>query len=195
MHRKVTLFIAMSLDGYIADKTGGTDWLGGLSPEGDDFQTYRPFYDSVSTLLMGMNTYRQISAGDAVWPYTGKEVYVFTHCPGDDLPGIHFTKETPVSLLKKLYQEVPQELPKEKNSSFKPSMAPAPSGIWVVGGAATAAPLIEADLIDCYHLNIMPVLLGDGIPLFSRRSGQRRLRPVKTVSYNGIVDLIYEVER
>ena len=69
--RDTTLFIAMSLDGYIADKDGKVDWLSGHTPDADDMTSYSEFIKDIDTVVMGYNTYHQIvtelSPGD--WPY------------------------------------------------------------------------------------------------------------------------------
>ena len=58
--RKVNLFIAMSLDGYIADSEGGVDWLGGQGEESEDVDVYSAFIKDIDTVLMGWKTYHQI---------------------------------------------------------------------------------------------------------------------------------------
>ena len=58
--RKVILYIAMSLDGYIADSRGGVDWLGGQEENGEDEGTYDEFVKGIDTILMGWNTYLQV---------------------------------------------------------------------------------------------------------------------------------------
>lgn len=58
--KKVILFIAMSLDGYIADKNGNVDWLQGQGGESEDIDSYSEFIKDVDTVIMGWNTYNQI---------------------------------------------------------------------------------------------------------------------------------------
>lgn len=79
--REVDLFIAMSLDGYIADRTGGVSWLCGHDGSEEQGDGYDRFITCVDTVLMGANTYRQITeelSPDA-WPYDGLTTYVVTH--------------------------------------------------------------------------------------------------------------------
>ena len=59
--RKVTLFIAMSLDGYIADRNGSVDWLAGQEPDYDDMESYHEFIKDIDTVVMGWNTYHQVA--------------------------------------------------------------------------------------------------------------------------------------
>ena len=78
--RTVTLYIAMSLDGFIADRHGGVDWLYGNTPD-DNGGSYESFAAGVDTVIMGRRTYDQITAELSVgsWPYEGMDCYVLTH--------------------------------------------------------------------------------------------------------------------
>ncbi len=64
-------------------------------------------------------------------------------------------------------------------------------GIWICGGAEVVRRLVEENLIDCYYLTVIPVLLGSGIRLFGNNSNEMKLRLVKSQSYNGMTDLVY----
>ncbi|WP_392885401.1 dihydrofolate reductase family protein [Eubacterium limosum] len=172
--RDTTLFIAMSLDGYIADKNGKVDWLSGHTPDADDMTSYSEFIKDIDTVVMGYNTYHQIvtelSPGD--WPYTGLTTYVLTHRSIPSTKAVKFANEDTCSLVRALKQETG-------------------SGIWICGGAGVVQPLIRADMIDRFHLSMIPTILGDGIPLFETASTAIKLRLLETKSYNGITDLIY----
>ena len=73
--RKVTLFIACSVDGYIAREKGGIDWL-----FTDNDYGYKKFYSSIDTILTGRKTYEQ-ALGFGEWPYPGKKCYVLSRKP------------------------------------------------------------------------------------------------------------------
>jgi dihydrofolate reductase len=73
---KVTLYIAASLDGYIARRDGGIEWLSILDTEGEDFG-YSDFYESIDAIVLGSNTY-EVGLGFDEWPYPGKKSFVFT---------------------------------------------------------------------------------------------------------------------
>ena len=99
--RNTALFIAMSLDGYLADAQGGVSWLQGqdAGEEAPDF--YSAFFHTVDTVVMGWNTYHQVvtELSPEQWPYTGLKTWVITH---RDLPSteeIHFTAESPCALV------------------------------------------------------------------------------------------------
>ena len=171
--RNVMLFIAMSLDGYIAAPDGGVGWLAGQGEE-EPFDAYGAFIREVDTVLMGWNTYHQIAAelSPEVWPYAGLTSYVLTHRAQRSTGEIRFTAEDPCALVRRLRQQ-------EGKS------------IWVCGGAQLAGQLMAEDLIDTYYISVIPTLLGDGIRLFGKLDGERKLRLVETRSYDGIVDLVY----
>lgn len=99
MQRKTVLYIAMSLDGYIADSMGGVSWL--PEPEGDG-GGYGAFIEGIDTILMGMATYRQIveELSPDNWPYPFARTLVFTHSPPPDRPGIAFCREDPAAAVR-----------------------------------------------------------------------------------------------
>ena len=182
---KISLYIATSLDGFIADAGGGVGWLpAGDGDGGDDFG-YADFYGTVSALIMGRRTYDQVRQfGD--WPYPGKPAYVFTTRPADEAPpaGVQFIQTTA--------------------SDFVQTIAPqyADGIIWLVGGASLADQFRTAGLIDEYRVFVIPVILGRGISLFGGvgdRDGNddggaspTPLRLVETQTYGGgIVMLRY----
>ena len=173
--RKVTLFIAMSLDGYIADKDGGVDWLNGQEEDGENMDTYSEFIKTIDTIIMGWNTYHQVitELSPEEWVYPEQVSFVITHREIPSTERIHFTSESPCDLVKRLREE-------EGN------------GIWICGGASIVRQLMETDLIDTLHISVIPTLLGDGVRLFGPLEKEQKLRLVKTQSYNGITDLVYE---
>lgn len=173
--REVTLFIAMSLDGYIADSDGGVDWLAGHDPAGPEPDSYDRFIAGIDTVLMGWNTYRQVTEelSPEAWPYEGLDTWVVTHRSPFPVEGVRFTSEDPAQLVRRLQQEEGR-------------------GIWVCGGASLAQQLMREGLIDRLHLSVIPTILGSGIPLFEHDGPQLNLRLVRTETCNGIVDLVYE---
>ena len=79
--RKIRLYIAMSLDGYIADKNGGVSWLSGHGQDEENIDTYSEFIKNVDTVIMGWNTYHQIvtELSPQEWVYADLKSYVITH--------------------------------------------------------------------------------------------------------------------
>lgn len=173
--RKVILFIAMSLDGYIADKRGQVDWLRGQDENADNLNTYSVFVKDIDTVIMGWNTYHQIvtELSPDQWIYEDLKTYVITHRQIASTEKIIFTQENPCDLVKNLQKEKGKD-------------------IWICGGANVIHPLIETRMIDLYHISVIPVILGDGIRLFPPMEGDILLRLKRSQTYNGIMDLVYE---
>lgn len=172
--RKVTLFIAMSLDGYIADTQNGINWLVGENPNYNDMITYSTFIKNVDTVIMGWNTYHQITTelSPDEWIYEDLQSFVITHKTPVNKDNIIFTNQNPSKLVKDL-----------QTKSGKT--------IWICGGANIAQQLINDDLIDTYYLSVIPTILGSGIRLFDNLDKPLKLSLQTTQNYNGIVDLVY----
>ena len=172
--KKISLFIAMSLDGYIADNKGSVNWLVGQSNADNDIDSYSEFVKDIDTVIMGWNTYHQIvtELSPDEWVYDDFTTYVVTHNSQISSDKIHFTDKNPVELVRKLRKE---------NGK----------GIWICGGANLIQQLVREDIIDCYYITVIPTILGSGIRLFEDVDHEIKLRLLKTQSYNGMTDLIY----
>ncbi len=111
LERKVILYIAVSLDGYIADEAGGVDWLEGQDKTYQGDYGYSRFEKQVDTVIMGYRTYWQVvtELSPDAWAYPGKETYVLTHREMEDKPGIRFTGEPLETLLSNLKKKEGQE--------------------------------------------------------------------------------------
>lgn len=173
--RTVVLFLAMSLDGYIADRNGGVDWLSGQSEQEESIDTYAAFVKDIDTVIMGWNTYHQVvtELSPEKWIYSDLTSYVVTHRELPSTDQIIFTKEDPCALVKKLKQEPGKH-------------------IWICGGSKVIQQLMEEDLIDRYYISVIPTILGDGIRLFGNMEKEIKLQLIKTQTYNGITDLVYQ---
>lgn len=99
--KKVSLFIAMSLDGYIADSEGNVNWLAGQGDD-DNIDVYSEFVKDIDTVIMGWNTYHQIvtELSPNEWVYNDFTTYVVTHTPETSSDKIHFINDNPVKLVK-----------------------------------------------------------------------------------------------
>jgi dihydrofolate reductase len=168
---KVTLYIATSLDGFIAEPDGGVGWL---FTEGD--YGYTAFFESVGALLMGRRTYEQV-LGFGEWPYDEKPTYVFTRsAPGGDHPHVEFVSGDLGAFAEELRRRTTGD-------------------VWLVGGAALVSAFRELGSIDEYILSVHPVLLGDGIPLFERPLPREGLRLREEQAFeSGLVQLRYAVD-
>lgn len=173
--RKVVLYIAMSLDGYIADENGGVDWLGSDGSENDNMGSYAEFIKTIDTVILGYNTYHQIVTvlSPDNWVYSGMKSYVITHSPKTPTDEIVFTNKPIGELINKL------KIEKGKD-------------IWICGGASIVNQLISLDLIDKYHIAIMPTILGNGVKLFEVQPVEHKLQLLSINTYNGVNELVYE---
>ena len=112
--KKISLFIAMSLDGYIADGNGGVAWLNGHGNDNENIDTYTEFTKDIDTVLMGWNTSHQVvtELSPQEWVYNKFTTYVLTHKECNSSQQIHFTSENPVLLLERLKQEAGKDIDK-----------------------------------------------------------------------------------
>jgi dihydrofolate reductase len=174
--RKMILYIAASLDNYIARADGKVDWL--EAPElrlpGEDYG-YAEFYRSIDTTLMGNRTYQAIQGFDVPFPYPDKTNYVFTRSE-------NFPESGEVTYIS------------GDVAAFVRALKEKPGGdIWLVGGGQINTLMLEQGLIDRMILTLIPVLLGDGIPLFQGKSGETRFQPISGRYYdNGVVQWIMD---
>lgn len=172
--RDTVLYIATSLDGFIADTQGAIGWLGGERKEYAGDYGYQSFLETVDTVLLGGRTFRQITQqlSPDRWPYEGLCSIVFTRSPQRPMPGVAFTGEDPVKVVRELRAGEGKDL-------------------WICGGAWLASRLLEAGLVDQLRLSVMPVLLGDGIRLFPGGGTTASLHLQGTREENGVVELWY----
>ncbi len=174
--KQLILYIAMSLDGYIADEQGAVSWLEGDGSEPESMGSYPEFYNQLDAVILGYNTYRQIAeqlAPDA-WPYEGLPSYVLTHRDPDTLELAHKDK---------------LHLSSQPLSELLASLAE--SRIWLCGGATLVREAMASDLIDEYRICVIPCILGKGIRLFSPTDEQHLLRLTGVSHANGIAELCY----
>ena len=172
--RKVILYIAMSLDGYIADRNGNVDWLNGQDIDAENRDTYSEFIQDIDTDVMGWKTYHQIvtELSPDEWIYSALTSYIITHKALPSTENIRFVQDNPCCIVQRLKEESGQ-------------------GIWICGGANIIHPLVQAELIDEYCISIIPTLLGSGIRLWCEIEKELKLKLVRTQSYNGITELHY----
>ena len=158
---------AMSLDGYLADKDDNLDWL--YQQEGGELVPYEAFYQLIDYTMMGRRTYEVVKR-DAQLEilYPEKENFVFSHTDLDVDDNLQVVNEDPITFI--------QNLPSEKT-------------IWVVGGGALLQPVIEAGLIEEWWIQIVPILLGEGVPLFLPQTNQQKLKLIETEQFGQFAQL------
>jgi dihydrofolate reductase len=168
----VTLYIAASLDGFIAGPNGEIDWLDMVDHPGEDYG-YDQFYASVDALVMGRKTY-QVPASVAEWPYPGKPSYVLTRqdlkTDRDDVTFVTDPVETVVESLRR--------------QGFQ--------HLWLAGGGETVRAFLAQGLIDEHIVSIIPTILGAGIPLFPPPNPQQQLELISFRPFpSGVIQLHY----
>ncbi len=171
---KTSIYIAASLDGFIATRDHGLSWLDIVKSEGEDYG-YADFMSSVDCLLIGRNTYETVR-GFRAWPYEGKKVLVLTHRP---------------------FAPIRDEI--QASGALKPILQKlAESGIqrvYLDGGATARQGLTEGVVTDL-TVSIIPILLGGGVPLFGEVGVESLLRNLGAKSFSsGLVQVSYEIKK
>lgn len=180
MKPKISVFIATSLDGFIARNDGSLDWLNNASasvPKGQDCG-FQLFMDSIDYLIMGRNTFEQVlSFGE--WPYGQKKMIVLTS-RGIEIPK-HLVETVSVS----------SEQPKQLVSRLSEQGA---KHLYIDGGI-TIQSFLQAGLVDEITMTIIPIVLGEGKPLFRPVGKDLYLSHLETRSYDfGFVQLKYGIK-
>ena len=173
--RNTVLFIAMSLDGYIADMDGKVDWLAGQDKDVESADNYTDFIKNIDTVIMGWTTYHQVitELSPGQWVYDNLQSYVITHKECTPKNKIAFVSESPCTLVNRLKQKQGKD-------------------IWICGGSNIVHQLMQGNLVDKYHISIIPTILGNGIRLFDTLDKKTDLRLISSKSSNGIVELVYQ---
>jgi dihydrofolate reductase len=171
--RKLVLFIAASLDGYIATKDDSLEWLFKVEGEGDN--GYSEFYNTVDTILIGRRTYDWIVDKEKEnFPYKNKKCYVFSKSLSGEDKNVEFINSDIVEFTNKIKEE--------------------PGGnIWIVGGGDLLHFFIKERLVDEFIITIAPTLIGRGIPLFKEIDFELELRLKGIRQFNQFAELHYEV--
>jgi len=162
------VFIATSLDGYIADREGKVDWLNSIpNPDGSDYG-FAGFMEGLDALLMGRRTFETVCGFGGVWPYS-KPVFVWSST----------------------LQAVPDAL-QYKVEIVNGSVDSVLDGLHLRGfvrlyvdGGRTIQSFLAEDLIDELIITKIPILLGGGIPLFGVLPGPLQFEHVGTTSFSG----------
>lgn len=170
---KISIYIAQSIDGYIARKNGEIDWLEYGHPGGDEDYGFKKFINDIDTLILGRNTYETV-CGFRRWPYKGKRVVVLSNT----LIRVREEAELFCGQLTDLTSKLGYEGVKH---------------VWVDGGI-TLSKFLEANLVDDITISVIAMVLGSGIPLFSPMTREHKCRLVSTQSYpSGLIQLKYEI--
>ena len=170
--RKIVLGLGISLDGYIARPDGSVDFL--FMPK--DY-SMAEFFSTIDTAILGRKTYDVAKAMGGGFGGNVKYYVMSRKLPAGEREGLIFTQESPAALVEKIRSQKGKD-------------------IWLMGGGELARDFLKADLVDELYLGIIPVLLGEGIPLFPAGFPQRNfvLTENKTFS-RGLIGLKYRRAR
>lgn len=173
MSRKLNLYIAMSLDGYIAKKDDNIDFLSMVEVPGEDYG-YADFVQQIDTVIWGRRTFDKIlTFGDGV-PYKDKKVYVISSTRKGKHAHAEYADNV-VDLVKSLKAQEGKD-------------------IYCDGGAEIVFALLKHQLFDRIIVSVIPHLLGGGIRLFKDDCTEQSLRLKRSISYpSGLVQLWYDV--
>lgn len=174
MIRNIILYIAVSLDGYIARNNGAVDWLSDGSENLNIDNGYDRFYKSIDTVVMGRTTYEQVinELSPDVWVYEGKKCYVAATKKWESDNRVEFISEDIAGFVNNLKKQQGKD-------------------IWLVGGGKLIDQFIKQNLIDKYIITIIPTILGDGIPLFLGKNPEIKLKLIETINIGDMVELTY----
>lgn len=169
---KCSVYIAASLDGFIARANGAIDWLEVVNRDGEDYG-FKTFFDSVDVMVMGRKTYETALSFDQ-WHYAGKRVVVLTHQALEARHGETFYAGDLKALVERLAAEGARHV--------------------YVDGGAVIAQFLAAKLVDHVTVSIIPVLLGEGIPLTPKIGSDVALNLIDHEAFeSGLVQLHYAV--
>jgi dihydrofolate reductase len=186
---KTTYYCAMSLDGYIAESDDTIEWLTGYrgsyagGEEASGKAGYDAFYEGIGALVSGSVTYEFVLGhleDGGEWPYAGKPCWVLS---SRDLP-IPDGESVDVRIADAKVEDLHEQM----------AAAAGDRDLWVVGGGNVASQFADAGLLDKVLVTVVPVVLGEGKPLFDRRlpGGPMQLTGTRAFS-TGMVELRYEI--
>jgi dihydrofolate reductase len=171
--RKVIVYIAASLDGYIAKPNDDLSFLAVVEKEGEDYG-YSEFISTVDTVILGRKTYDWVMKQVPEFPHADKQTYVITRT---ERPGIGTTTFY-TGDLKDLITQLKNEQGKH---------------IFCDGGAEVVNALLHTNLIDEMIISFIPILVGNGVPLFKEGRPERTLELVSTRTFEtGLVQVHYK---
>ncbi|MEO7198150.1 MAG: dihydrofolate reductase family protein [Solirubrobacterales bacterium] len=183
---RTVYYAAMSLDGYIAEPEERLDWLMGFDGPGyagDDGSSVQDamstFMAEVGSMVMGSKTY-EFLLREGSWPYGDTPTWVYTSRELETIEGAGALKFASGNV-----------------TELHAEMLAAADGkdVWMIGGGNLGSQYVAARLLDQVRVTVVPVILGDGLPLFAEPLAEP-MRLLDTTSFdNGMVELSYEIVR
>lgn len=176
MTHEIIYHAACTLDGFIATKEGGVDWLMAFDDQGKDYG-FGEFLASVDSVVSGSATY-EFTLANPPWVAPDKKSWVFTRRELEiSHPSITLTNESPREVVKQM-----------QSQGLKRT--------WLLGGGKLASAFQREGLLTGIEIAVVPVMLGEGIPLFAEGALPANLKLEKCAQHeNGFVTLSYSVEQ
>ena len=173
---EIKLFIATTIDGYIAREDGSLDWLNDLpNPDRLDYG-YLDFLESIDVLIMGRKTYEEILNFGIDWPYADRTSFIVSS--DED----YMIKTPNTSLVHLINEDFISALRSDSKKN-----------VWIVGGGQLIQEFLQYDAIDEMTLSIIPVILGKGIGLFQENEKELKFELIKSESFTtGVVNIEYK---
>ncbi len=173
------VFIAASLDGFIADVNGGLEWLQIIPNPKNIDMGYNSFISSIDAIIMGRNTFETVCGFDCDWPYS-KPVFVLSNS---------------IEVLPEAYASKAELVSGDINKIISDLALKGLHDLYIDGGA-TIQSFLNAGLIDELIITTMPVLLGGGSSLFGELKREIKLKLIKSnILLGHIVQNYYKIEK
>jgi dihydrofolate reductase len=176
--RRAIASLATSADGYIAHPDGDAGWLERPRPKGS--YGMGAFLQSIDTILLGRRTYEVgLKLGGGRLGFNPRvRRYVFSRSPPRaSQPGVEFVRDSP-GVFVRLLRSTPGK------------------NIWIMGGAGLIGSLLDEDQIDRFDIHVVPVFIGEGIPLIEPRHRLVILELLSARRFpDGLVRLVYQPKR
>ncbi|MBX7155758.1 MAG: dihydrofolate reductase family protein [Bacteriodetes bacterium] len=173
--RKVVVYIATSADGFIAKPDNDLSFLEIVQREGEDYG-YASFMNTIDTILMGRKTYDWVLGAVGSNPHAHLDTYVLTRTPKPDYGKTRFYTRSIPNLI--------------ANLKAQPG-----KNIFCDGGAEIVHELLSHNLIDEFIVSVVPVFVGNGIPLFKSGRPEQRLTVLSVTKFeSGLVQIHYSVD-
>lgn len=174
--RKVIVYIATSLDGYIAKPNDDLSFLSIVEKEGEDYGYYA-FLQNIDTVIIGRKTYEWITKQVQTYPNSDKETYVITRTHRESIGNVHFYTGDIKTLISTLKSQAKKD-------------------VFVDGGAEIVNLLLQNKLIDEIIISVIPILLGEGVRLFQATKTEQCLQLIDCKHFDtGLVQLRYKVQK
>ncbi len=174
--KKIILYIATSLNGYIAKTNGSVDWLENIPNPHNEEYGYNDLLNSIDTTIQGNSTYRQILEWGIEFPYKGKDNYVITQ-------NTNLVSDENVTYISSDHINFIENLKGRQGKD-----------IWLIGGGKVNSLFLNNGLIDEIYQFIIPIVIEDGIKLFDSVKEGLSLDIVETKVYkSGVIRYWYKM--